>query len=393
MTATVIGLVLLGANAVFTLLRGGLAQAILATSVLTSLLMLSNGYGEWLPVDGRAFSLLGALILTLHVLLSHVHWPGQAPGPHTSSQSTRLVGWLAASFAISALWSLQLYETLSALLAVLCLLLLVYVTRRLPGEECLRTLRTLVATVVITNLVCGIGIPSLGVENNRMRGFFDNANELAAFTVIAAALLMSPGERARWIIFWGALTGTTILLTGSRGAILAFLILALISIHLRSSGRGYEKAIKLTAIGVVGITALSQAPRIFANLQTLGFQAARTNNSREAEWSYALESIGGLMPLGSGYSALSLNPFNSYMKIVGELGLLGLVLCVAFLAVALSMARSRLRWATPMIVAAAVSALFESWLFTMGSGIALLFWLSLTLTENENLNETNLVRQ
>lgn len=354
----------------------GLTAGLLAVAVLATVMMLSHGYGAWMQFDGRALSFALGLVLVLHLELGRI-------GNHRSAQRPQSQGGIATFSLLavsvgflSLVWSVNVGETAAALLAVISLLLIARSALLLGSEVALHTLSIVAATVIAASIALAVLNPALAFEQSRLRGVFDNANEFAAFSVLASCLLVGRVKRSHVRIALEVALGVMVVATGSRAALASFIV-GLVVYEFGRSGR-------LTPQRITGILAFfglllilgAFAGDLFEAAATSNVRVARLNNSRDDEWRSSLAIIEQMLPWGAGYSALPQNPFSSYLKVLGEFGWTGALIMAAFVILALKTGAKGPPTLRSLVAAGASNAVFESWLFTAGSGIAVYFWVT-----------------
>lgn len=213
--------------------------------------------------------------------------------------------------------------------------------------------------------------------DDRYRGAFTSPNTLGALIAVTAPIAAS---RARFAILpWAAALGIVIM-SGSRGGLLALGVAAAIVLARR------RQFVQLAAMVLISLAAFGAgAVRTEAD-----HEIAFGVNTRQLIWDEVIESSKDSILTGYGFGSFDSYEFsnetqrfaganpqshNSWLDAWYEQGFLGLIPWVAALLVGVWTAfRAGPFWAGA-ITAGLLSATFESWLFAIGGGIGSLFWL------------------
>jgi len=211
----------------------------------------------------------------------------------------------------------------------------------------------------------------------RLQGPFDSPNTLGALLALSTPIAAS---RSRFpALYWAIAFGLSVA-SGSRGGMLALTVAAVVLIIQR------RRVVPIVGLFVIGLIVLSTGVvrTETDNEQVFGI------NTRSLIWSEVLEASLDAPIVGHGFGAVddfafsnetrrwagnSPQTHNSWLDILYEQGILGIILWAVALFLGLAAAvRAGPIWIAT-IAAGLVSATFESWLFAIGGGIGSLFWL------------------
>lgn len=243
----------------------------------------------------------------------------------------------------------------------------------------------------------------------RFQGIFGNVNTLGAFAALVAPLSIHQWQvgrtRLNRRIALMFLVGLVMMIwfSGSRGALLAFVAGAGTYFLVVESRKRWATAAVSLAIGiaVLAFPTVSSGTRTFFQK---GGQVTRIEEERRYEmWSGVMPAFMESKWTGYGFGAAKREVFayttdeeagraihNSYLEMFGDLGLPGLALLLWALGIivaqALGLAR---RGGTPfernlaatyvaMVAAGSVNAVVESWMFSVGNVLSMMFWASAT---------------
>ena len=107
----------------------------------------------------------------------------------------------------------------------------------------------------------------------------------------------------------------------------------------------------------------------------------RVGDSRTAVWNIAGDNWRQRPVQGFGAGAYPFDTANSYLKLLVDLGLVGVVVCAP-----LVFAQARTFWSgsrgkAALVAGGAVNAFFEGWLFAAGSLFFLMYWIQVSSEE------------
>jgi O-antigen ligase len=265
-----------------------------------------------------------------------------------------LLGLLVWAFT-SSLWAADSSVATSTALRLSQSILFVFIVYTALAELA-HFRRVAGAYIVGALLAAGFGLASIG-STGRLGGDAGNPNEVAAFLlpalILCAFLLL--GERGPLLRFAVAATGlvllTTLLMTGSRGGLIALALVLPVAIALAGPGRVHVAAAALVILaGVVVYYTTSASPE---QVERLGEIRDDGGTGRSDLWAVALEVArdrpltgagAGNFPVVEGqYAAGEVSieridlvldeskvAHNTYLGLLSELGLVGLS-CFAFL--------------------------------------------------------------
>lgn len=282
----------------------------------------------------------------------------------------------------SLAWSETPLATAAAALALCALVTCLFlIPLAVEASEMLRMMRLLMTGLILASALVAL-IP-VGQLAGRARGIFNNPNALAIMLVLACPFFM----RGRWrlllpIIFILAFT------TASRAGAAALMVgIVFYVITARSSGvRVRIGSLLLTAAAVtVAILRLDPLGSGGSLTEASEVSVFRYENSRAIEWSGAIQIWRQHPLIGQGLGGSDyFETGNSFLKLLLDLGLLGLVLALPFL---LLLGRLLIFSKNPVVVAstaaALVSCFFEAWLLTAGSAFFVVFCFVLLLKDME----------
>lgn len=280
----------------------------------------------------------------------------------------------------SITWSQDVLATGAAALALAALIVcLVLIPASTDSTAILHVLRQLMGGLIIAS--AAVAMTPIGQLAGRSRGIFANPNALAVLLVLAFPLLM----RGRWrlllpVVFILAFT------TASRGGMAALFVGTAFYVLSAGTSRVVTRVLAILLVGAaltLAIMELKQMGSSGLTAQTSERSAFRYENSREFEWSGAIQIWRDHPLIGQGFGASDdFETGNSYLKLLVDLGLLGLVVALPLL---LLLARLLLMSTNPIVVAttaaALVSSFFEAWLLTAGSAFFLVFGLVIQIEE------------
>lgn len=283
---------------------------------------------------------------------------------------------LGAVAIASLMWSEDGQATGDAVLALATVVaFLVLIPLAMDARQVGRLLRWLLSTLIVVSAV--VSISPLGQLAGRSRGIFVNPNALAILLALAVPLLMR--ERWRLLVPVAVILSVT---SASRAGVLGLAVgITMWAITVRVASR-VPRSIAILLIGLsLAIAILNLAPA--ASSDFLGGDASRFlllrfQNSREFEWGQALRVWQDSPLIGHGFGALKIETGNSFMKVLVDLGILGLVVALPFvLLLGRILFTSQDRVVVGVTAAGLVSSFFEAWLLTAGSAFFVIFCLAI----------------
>lgn len=278
---------------------------------------------------------------------------------------------LGVVYGLSSTWSGVPEKTVWAAVALLSSAALLFLIRgQLTPERVTALVRIVGASVVVISLLLA-ALP-VGQLGGRTRGIFTNPNSLAVFLVLVVPFLFT----GKWKVF-GFAAFPLLVLTASRAGSVACLVEVAVLLASTWGSRGPRRVLLGTLVaGAIwlGISALQEPLTSTGTAPTL----LRYEDSRSEHWQTALNLWWTAPVKGVGADANRIDAANSYLKLLTELGVVGVVAAAPLVS---CLVRRFVR-GTPEIAAfsagAAVNAVFESWLFTAGSLFFLMLWLPMT---------------
>lgn len=291
---------------------------------------------------------------------------------------TSPTGWrivvLAAVALASITWSADPLESAGAGLALLAIGVLLTGLPPAGVTEAKRILVIVGSAFLLLNVA--VALTPIGMLAGRSRGLFANPNSLAVVIVLLLPLLMAH-PRYRLV---GVLSLGLLVTTGSRAGVLAacaeLLVALVIMTGVRSSGRRVIATALLVGLAFVALRVLASGAADQSSLGSASY-VLRSGDSRTAIWLQALDDWQVRPVLGYGAGANPRDTANSYLKLLTDLGLIGVVAALPLLI----LQAKRFWYGRPqqaaLVAGAVVSACFESWLFAGGSLFFLLYWMQM----------------
>lgn len=292
---------------------------------------------------------------------------------------------------VSTAWSLAPSLTLGRAAAFGSLIVVVALLRQVEvsPEQLLKSLRFMAIGAAAVHLIAYVG--GVRTASGAYAGIFANPNTLGVanallFPVVFGACLHGKGaSRAIHASAAGALT-LEVLLSGSRGGTLALLASYLyLIIPKRGSSFQFFRLLAVVVPVAVALIALNSV------VDPEGFRRANTRG-KFVEPFKELFAESPIVGHGFGTSERTLIPYfaftgytagegvnfhNSYFNLLNDLGVLGGITMLMLLARAFSRRRQRRREFAAVAIAGLVSGASESWMFAVGSGFPLIFWMSI----------------
>lgn len=310
--------------------------------------------------------------------------------PHAQGRRDMSLMWLAGLALCSVAWSIDVQTSLESSVAFLATIVFSLTLSRggFGGAQLLRVLVTMAIIVALANLIGLVG--GLAAPSGRYAGVFENPN----FLGVLNALLFSPAlafalraRSPRTRFTYGSVAGLLVVesfLAGSRAGILSMALAYLFLVRPTKRWRGNRRRIAIALVPVLAA--------VFVSSSTVNPHRFSRENTRSELWGATRVLFPERPILGHGFGTteLTLVPFsnegvainfhNSYLNLVNDLGVLGVL---GFVIVLIRLWQARRR-ADPAFVALTVSGLvsaaFESWLMAVGSGVAVIYWLTVAAT-------------
>lgn len=287
---------------------------------------------------------------------------------------TSLVPLAAVAFA-SLTWTEDRDETLFAVLAILVVMAVLFtVPAVLEREQLLSLLRIVALILILISLV--LALTPDGVHAGRLHGAFANANNLSLFLLLTLPLF----ARGRWRLLIPVVLAMSAA-TGSRAGFLgAAVAVGFFVLWHRGASRTFRGVLLVaTAAALVlllqGLTPVQQSIGGYQSPST-PTTVLRQENSREEVWRVAVDTWRERPLLGHGFGALQIETGSSPLKLLVDLGLVGLLCCIPFVVLVAHILVTTDDAAVFAVTAGAVvNSLFEAWLLTAGSAFFLLFCL------------------
>lgn len=285
---------------------------------------------------------------------------------------------LCALATASLAWSQDPVATGVAALALIAVVACLFlVPAGSDRRAVLQALRWLVSVLIIVSAVAAL--TPLGQFAGRTRGIFGNANTLATLLVLAVPLLM----RGRWRLLL-PLAAVLAYSTASRAGAVAIVVGVIFYVLSARTSRLIIRGLAILFV-VVAFTAVvltldpvvaTSGTFVPTSVRTPVTSVFRYENSRDFEWANAMRMWREHPLIGYGFGASKIETGNSFLKLLVDLGLLGLVTALPFL---LLLVRRLVASKDPLVVGltagALVNSLFEAWLLTAGSAFFVVFCL------------------
>lgn len=301
-----------------------------------------------------------------------------ALSPNEGGLLVSFTGWrvlaLASVATASWIWSAAPADSLGSGLALLAIGVLLTGWTPHAALEARRILLRGGAGFLVLNMAACL-LP-VGLLAGRARGLFANPNSLAVAIVLLLPLLWT-SRRYRPL----ALLALALLVaSGSRAGVLAACAEAVVGLVLwrgrRSIGSRIVATGLLLGLAVVALWVLGAGVTDESSVGTASY-VLRSGDSRTAIWLQALQAWQTRPWLGFGAGAYSQDTASSYVKLLTDLGLIGVGA-----ALPLFVLQFRHFWRgspqqAALIAGALVNAAFESWLFAGGSAFFLLYWMQM----------------
>ena len=286
---------------------------------------------------------------------------------------------LSALATASLIWSSDAIATGAAALALIAVVAcLVLVPAGTDSVAVLQALRWLVSALIIVSAVAAL--TPLGQLAGRTRGIFANPNALAILLLLSVPLLM----RGRWRLLL-PLAVVLAYSTASRAGMAAIVAGVIFYVLSARTSRLITRVLAILFAAVALTAAILALDPVVRSTGTFAQTSVfRYENSREFEWAAAMQMWREHPLVGHGFGASKIETGNSFLKLLVDLGLLGLVAASPFL---LLLVRRLVTSKNPLVVAstatALVSSVFEAWLLTAGSAFFILFCLVIQTEEME----------
>lgn len=236
-------------------------------------------------------------------------------------------------------------------------------------EICRNALLMFVAACTILSVLQILGVGTVSVGQGRSSMFGDNANTLGATLALGLIVLVgitygrTAVERRMTLLAWAVfpIIGTSIIMTGSRGALLALMLgIAILIIRDGSWGTKLKMAsIAVLAIGFLALTALSDdAMRTRLERSWYKGETAGRDKIHDHAWGMFFQKpmlgwgpVYNMVELGSRLGKTLKDTHSLYLMVLTETGLLGSILFfggLGLLVRAAWLARVRIEGSLPM---------------------------------------------
>ena len=319
-----------------------------------------------LGLDVRFLAVPWVLVLVLRAL--HVRAPVEIKTP------LRFLIAFAVYAGASLLWTSDRASSVEALASLsLLIVLCVSAPRVIRSQDLIRLLAWFTGALVVASIV-SYPLTSNSMLTGRFQGLIANPNGLAILVVLAVPLLSI--VHPRWRFLFLAVGAVVIFETGSRGAALGLLAVAII-LALPLRHRGLRSA-SLAAIGAAAFLVGRDIAEYVTTQPSSGQGVLRTEHTRQENWTATIEILKGDPLLGAGNGSLPTETGSSYLQLFAENGLVGGVLGLMAIVALLTSVRGAPASVVALVVGPLVGAIFEGWLFVAGSLYCVVFWLAVS---------------
>jgi hypothetical protein len=357
-------------------------QHILVGLVFTLLTLLAQAsvYGEALRTQWIDMRILGAPVIAVMVIQAlRKTGPargerGSGPRQPTSTSLMILRLTLPVVFLLgltSLLWSVNPAATTGRTTGLFAAAVLsATVARTVTLDDLTRALSVLGWLIVAVCIAAWYVMPSVAIEQARLRGVFENANGFAAFLAVVAPVLLLRLRRMRWPA--GLVLALACMATGSRAGCIA---LGAVLLIFAMAARG--STTRVLCIALTGTAAgwlVLQALKIGFFVDPL-IPLFRNTDSRSEAWAYGLGYFHAKPYLGAGMGALPSGKIGGFVpESLATVGTIGTVLVgVLLIALLMQAARGQAMFMA-LVLGGLLDAFFEPWLFVGGSMTCVLFW-------------------
>lgn len=290
--------------------------------------------------------------------------------------------------AMSAAWSIEprlTWGRAATFVAMIAILALVYTIEDAPRQVA-NAMRLIGAVLALGGLTM---IRFDEVASSRYAGLFANPNTLgvAAALLFPFALERALNSRIGWVRVANGLVAALLVgqaaAAASRGG-----ILAIMAAYVYLGGSHFRKSRSRTRFVVLMLPAVLA---VAASLTVVDPQRLSLVNSRTSLWGLFPQVFWERPIFGHGFGTtqIALAPFssitgyydprgvdfhNSYFNLLSDLGIFGGIILALFIFRAIQRRRLTQPALTSVALAGLTSAIFESWLFSVGSGVSFVFW-------------------
>lgn len=256
--------------------------------------------------------------------------------------------------------------------------------RYFSGCEILWTWWWALAAYCLTSLALMQVLPSVAIENERLRGLADNANQLgvmALFLVVVAVLLQA---RLVVLLVTLGLVMPILALSGSRaaalGVVLALAVAALVGLrHAR-----FTASVTLMAVGYVALQ-----PELWRAISSA--QLLRTNDSRAGSVAETARALDQSTSFGVGFEGLEGIVASSPLRALAVGGLLAAAFMVVAMLILIRSAAGKPE-VRVLVTAALVHSFFEGWLVSTSGPIIISFaaiWVATLRITKEGMQDND----
>ena len=199
---------------------------------------------------------------------------------------------------------------------------------------------------------------------SRLSLYFTDPNTMGYLVLLCFAMLISLGDKKKWLYFNSVVFISTILVTQSRGAILGVILLALMMLfNARISASNKIRAITF-AVTVPGILFFSFPEVILEALEVFFFRFEGEEdfgNGRLGKYKYMLQQL-NVLPIGFGYEIYKdgeyFRPHSDFIRFIMSYGYLALIL---FLSIFRLKSKKQYIFLTAGLVPFFVNTLIDDW--------------------------------
>jgi O-antigen ligase len=321
------------------------------------------------------------------------------------------IGFALLTTMYSATPGVTMQRALTLLLAYVAIFWAIWRYADVVGEEHCIDLILLAAGLIYGLSVVFMLLTADSFFENRFRGILGNPNAMGLFTTLIFPLALVrkvTTQRRRYTLLLAVLLLSGVL-AGSRGSLLALLIASIYMLW-RARSRLIWLVVAGTVWVVLGLLGVAPMPAHFAEYARV--DQLSTGSGRLFMWPILLERIGGNLWLGHGFGTEDhvmrgvnhmigdSNIFkgdyahNAFIGLAVQVGVVGTAAfflpIIALLISSLRGGRSSQRGLQfghalqAVLIAGLVISMFESWIYSMGNGLAVLFWIEVMLLLRRN---------
>jgi hypothetical protein len=271
----------------------------------------------------------------------------------------------------SVLWSINPTGTINRTVGLFAAAALSAAVARTVGiTDLIRTLARLGWLVVAMCVSAWLVMPSVAIQQERLRGVFENANGLAAFLAVVSPVMLLRLRRLRWPA--AAVLAVVCVSTGSRAGCIALgAVLLVFAVAARAAA---------TRMLLLAVTGLAASWLLLQGLKGGFFvdpliPLLRSTDSRSEAWAFGLAYFHANPALGVGMGSLPSGRIGGFVpESLATVGIVGTVILTFMLLTLVLLAARGQAMFMALVLGGLFSTFFEPWLFAGGSMVCVLFW-------------------